>query len=104
MDHPVYIYTQDFEAKTSQLYGLPKIHKSKLIIKAIEQQNQEYIEIANPNDLKFRPIVAGPSCPTHRLSNLIDILLKPYITEVKSYVRDDLDFLIFPMKLKHQIA
>ena len=31
--------------------------------------------------------------PTQRLSNLIDILLKPLCTEVKSYVRDDLDFL-----------
>ena len=44
-------------------------------------------------DLRFRPIVAGPACETHRLSNLIDILLKPIIEKVKSYVRDDIDFL-----------
>lgn len=86
-------YLIDFECKTSQLYGLPKIHKSQQILSAIEEQNSEYIEIKNPSDLKFRPIVAGPACPTHRLSNLIDILLKPFIPTVKSFVRDDLDFL-----------
>ena len=37
--------------------------------------------------------MAGPACETHRLSNLIDILLKPFIEKVKSYVRDDIDFL-----------
>ena len=44
-------------------------------------------------DLKFRPIIAGPACPTHRLSNLIDILLKPLIKNIGSYVKDDIDFL-----------
>lgn len=86
-------YLTVFESKTSQFYGLPKVHKSKLILEQIKLQNSDYITLKEPEDLKFRPIVAGPSCPTHRLSNLIDILLKPFITKVKSYVRDDLDFL-----------
>ena len=51
------------------------------------------MELLDPTDLKFRPIVAGPICPTHRLSSLIDILLKPFIKYVKSYIRDDIDFL-----------
>ena len=38
-------------------------------------------------------MMAGPACETHRLSNLVDILLKPFIKKVKSYVRDDIDFL-----------
>ena len=55
--------------------------------------NGEYLELLDPEDLTFRPIVAGPACETHRLSNLIDILLKPFIEKVESYVRDDIDFL-----------
>ena len=34
-----------------------------------------------------------PSCQTHRLSDFIDILLKPYTKHVKSYLRDTIDFL-----------
>ena len=50
-------------------------------------------KIIDPPDLTFRPIVAGPSCPTHRLSNLIDILLQPFLKNIRSLVRDDIDFL-----------
>ena len=83
----------DFDCKTSTFYGLPKIHKSTLIQDACKTQNSEYIEISDPLDLQFRPIVAGPSCETSRLSCLIDILLKPLTIKVKSYLRDDIDFI-----------
>ena len=69
-------------SKTSNFYGLPKIHKSKQIKNAVEIQ--KYTEILNPSDLKFRPIVAGPSCPTSRPSKLIDILLQPFLNKIKS--------------------
>ena len=45
------------------------------------------------SDLKLRPIVAGPSCHTHRLNNFIHILLRPYTEHVTSYLRDTTDFL-----------
>ena len=86
-------YLTQFENQTSQFYGLPKVHKSKEIIQAIGSQQQQYVKIARPTDLKFRPIVAGPCCPTHRLSNLLDIILKPFLQHTKSYIRDDIDFL-----------
>ena len=86
-------YITNFEAKTSQFYGLPKVHKSETIKDAINEQMSKCTETEDPPDLTFRPIVAGPACPTHRLSNLIDILLRPFIKYVKSYVRDDIDFL-----------
>ena len=86
-------YLLEFSSKTSNFYGLPKVHKCSFIIDQVKKQNSEYIKLLAPEDLKFRPIVAGPSCPTHRLSNLIDILLKPLLKHVKSYVRDDIDFL-----------
>ncbi|MCG8076000.1 MAG: GIY-YIG nuclease family protein, partial [Candidatus Thiodiazotropha taylori] len=85
----------NFDYKTSTFYGLPKIHKSKLIQNACNIKNSEYIEVLDPDDLQFRPIVAGPRCETSRLSSLLDILLKPFLKHVKSYLRDDIDFLNF---------
>ena len=41
----------------------------------------------------MRPIVGGPNCPTRLLSQLIDITLKPFLLHIKSYVKDNLDFL-----------
>ena len=52
-----------------------------------------YVHITEPSDLKLRPIVAGPICPTRPLSNLIGILLKPFLLHVTSYVKDNLHFL-----------
>ena len=60
---------------------------------AILQQNSTYIKVQAPPDLKLRPIVAGPSSLTHRLSNFIDIVSKPPCEHVPSFIRDDLDFL-----------
>ena len=77
---------------TSNFYELPKIHKSKQIKNAVVTQKSEYIEIPNPNDLKFRPIAAGPSFPTSRLSKLIDILLQPFRNKIE-YIKDHIDFL-----------
>ena len=74
---------QDFLTKfsfsTSNFYGLPKAHKSKIIQEAIKVQNSEYVKIYEPPNLTVRPIVAGPNYPTRCLSNLVDILLKPFL-------------------------
>ena len=55
--------------------------------------NSEIIEIFELNDLKLRPIVGAPKCPTRKLSQLIDILLKPFLKYIKSFIRDSLDLL-----------
>ena len=72
-------YIKNFAWRTSNFYGLPKIHKSKSIKDAVETQNAEYIHLPPEavQDLRFRPIVAGPCSPTHRPSNIIDLVLKP---------------------------
>ena len=57
------------------------------------EQNDEYIKILKPEDLTLHPIVAGPNCPTKRLSKFIDIIIKPLVIHVKSYIRDSIDFL-----------
>ena len=82
-------YLLNFEVKTNNFYGLPKVHKSKKSMKSV---NQQILDMSK-SDLKLRPIVAGPSCHTHRLSNLIDILLRPYTKHVTSSLRDTTDFL-----------
>ena len=41
-----------------------------------------------PDDLKERPISGGPERPTKRLSNLIEILLKPLVATLKTYIKD----------------
>ena len=86
-------FLTNYISTTTNFYRLSKIHKSKQIKNAIETQKSEYIEIPNPSDLKFRPIVSGQSCPTSRLSKLIDILLQPFLNKIKSYIKDNIDFL-----------
>ena len=75
------------------MYGLPKTHKSKSNQNTIKEQQKEYVHIIEPLDLKLRQIETGPICPTRPVSNLTDILLKPFLLHVKSYVKDNLDFL-----------
>ena len=41
----------------------------------------------------MRLIVGGPNGPTRPLSQLIDIILKPFLIHIKSYAQDNLDFL-----------
>ena len=86
-------YLTNFSYNTSNFYGLPKVHKSDIITQAIMEQNSEYIKILEPEDLTLRPIVAVPNCPTKRLTKFIDIIIKPLVIHVKSYIRDSIDFL-----------
>ena len=65
------LYLTNISFSTSNFYGLPKVHKSKQINEAIQQQNNEYIEIHEPDDLTVRPIVGGPNWPTRPLSQLV---------------------------------
>ena len=51
----------------------------------IKEQQKEYVHIIKPLNLKLRHIVAGPICRTRPLSNLIDILLDPFLLQIKSY-------------------
>ena len=86
-------YISNFDFKTANFYGLPKIHKSKVIQTEMEKCNNIYVKITENLDLPFRFITGGPICPTSRLSELLDILLKPYYCKIKSYIRDSTDLL-----------
>ena len=54
----------NYTPKTSNFYGLLKIHISDEMKITVETQKSEYVEIPNPSDFKVRPIVAGSSRPT----------------------------------------
>lgn len=96
-------YLLSFNIKTSNFYGLPNIHKSQTIKDKCKVSESTYINVKSPDDLTIRPIVAGPTCETHRISNLLDILFKPYISKVHSYIRDTVDFLnTIPEKINPQ--
>ena len=86
-------YMFNFERKPSNFYGLPKVYKSDQIRKVYDQFDTHYVQVKNVTNLRFRPIIAGPACLTHRLSNLIDILPRPLTKRVKSYLRETPDFL-----------
>ena len=86
-------YITDFKYKTANFYGLPKIHKSKTLIELLQNSSESYIDIHKELDLSFRFITGGPSSPTSKLSELLDILLKPYYCKIQSYIRDSTDFL-----------
>ena len=76
------------------IYKLPNVHKSKIVQEAIQVQNSEYTKLYEPSDLTFRPIVVGPIVvgTTRGLSNLVYILLNPFLIHIKSYIKDNLDF------------
>ena len=83
----------NFDYKEANFYGLPKIHKSAEIKRAVLEQKSEVVKIFSPQDLKVRPIIGGPVSPTSNLSKLIDKLLKPFMTKLPSFVQDSFDLL-----------
>ena len=44
-------------------------------------------------EFKMRPIVAGPTCPTNRLSKIIDKILQSHQKFVPSYTKNNIQFL-----------
>ena len=86
-------YIADFDFTTANLYGLPKIHKSKVIKSELINSNNGYLKITKEVDLAFRLINGGTNSPTAKLSEVVDILLKPFCPKVPSYIKDYVDFL-----------
>ena len=67
-------YLLQFESRESNVYGLPKVHKSAKIASKCKEHSTQNIQISNITDWNLQLIMVGPNCLTHRLSNLIDIL------------------------------
>ena len=87
-------YISNFDYKTANYYGLPKVHKCSSIKELVKDSKNTCINIEDPPDLKFRGITSGIDCPTSHLSDLINKLLKPFVSVVvKTHVRDTTDFI-----------
>ena len=92
--NPEYKYVSYNYFETSNSYGRFKTHKSKFLHKAVEEHNKELITIWESKNLKLRAIVGGgPKCPTRRLRNFLDLILKPLTKHVKSNIKDNKEFL-----------
>ena len=74
----------DFIPSGGKFYCLPKIYKSKEIQKIMKETPTEYLKMPEPPIIPVRPIVGGPNCPTNKLSNLMDLILKPLVCKVES--------------------
>lgn len=72
-------YLTQFECQITLLYDLPKFHKNQTIKDACNESNSTCMNIQHPTELQLILIVAGPKCETHRVSNFLDILLKPFL-------------------------
>ena len=90
-------YEQDVITKEPSdmafMYGLPKIHKSKSIQEATNLQKGMIITIHRPKDLKFRPIISCRKCPTTKLCQALDTLLRAFIPKLTYCIKDTWDFL-----------
>ena len=72
---------------------MPKINKCAEIINEIDQQNSEYIHMDMPSSLKGRPINGGTKAVTQGASMLLEKILNPLVSNLKSYIKDEWDFL-----------
>ena len=43
----------------------------------------------SPGDLKGRPIVGGPNSPTQGISGLLEKILGPTVSCLKTYIKDE---------------
>ena len=86
-------YLVNYEIKDANLYFLPKPLKNKEIVEAKKSCVGPVLTLQPPADLDFRGIIGGPTSATSHLSQLIDILLQPYMPNIPGYLKDSYDVL-----------
>ena len=70
-----YNYLTKRNHKLSNLYMLPKLHKSKRINEIIQKQQWEYVNIDENIIFEVRPIVAGSVYQTNGISEILNIII-----------------------------
>ena len=84
-----------FDYKSTNIYALPKIHKSLLIKNKLKSCVGSCLWLGSPSDISVRVIFGGDRNPTVVLQDLVDKLLKPFVSLVKARVKDVHDFILF---------
>ena len=78
--------------KISNVYMLPKLHKSSRVDEIILENQTEYIHITEPIQLEGRPINSGPCYYTRGLSLIIHEVLQPCLKYIPHILKDSFDF------------
>ena len=78
--------------KISNLYMLPKLHKSKRINEMIQKYQCEYINVEENIIVEARPIVAGFVYHTSGISEIFHIIREPSLAMVLHIAKDSFDF------------
>ena len=78
--------------KISNLYMLPKLHKSKRINEIVQKQQCEYINIEENIIVKAHPIVADTVYHTSSISEILHIIMEPSLAMISHIAKDSFDF------------
>ena len=81
-------YLKNFESKIASFYLLPKVLKSEVVKEKMANAEKPIISLSPPMDLKFRHIIGGPNSVTSRLSQLLDLILRPLMNMIPGYLKD----------------
>ena len=81
-------YLTSFESKIASFYLLPKVLKSQEVKDKMATATEPIISLPPPSELKFRYIIGGPNSVTSRLSQLIDLVLRPLTKMIPGYLKD----------------
>ena len=96
-------FLTDPDWKEAHFYGLPKIHKCLEINEKVKEGKSDYVKMNLPLSLKTRPICGGPKAVTQGSSELLHKILSPLVPCMKSYIKDEWDFVRrFPNKISYK--
>ena len=96
-------FVLDKDWEVANFYVLPKINKCKEIVSRIKTEPGEYLQMELPPTLKSRPICGGPKAVTQGASKLLDRILSPLVPCLRSYVKDEWNFVrIFPKHIPYK--
>ena len=87
-----YNYLSKRKRKISNLYMLPKLHKSKRINKIRKKEQCEYINVEKNIIVEANLIVIGPVYHTSGLLETLHIITKPSLTMISNIAKDSFYF------------
>ena len=79
--------------KISNLYMLPKLHKSKEIKEILEIKRTEYIQIDEDFFAEGQPIEACPVFHTSGISKILHYIMEPALSLIPHIVKGSFDFI-----------
>ena len=77
----------------SNVYILPKLHKSKELNDTIMAKNSENINADKILIIEGRPIVAGPYYHTSAVSQMLHVIMEPTLSFTKHILKDSFEFI-----------